>query len=157
MAQAVNREVLGAWLVKCNPALWDLRAFLDSDEPRITSWAVQRNYRSDLMEPGDRIVFWVSGSGRHGLRRGVWGVGVVTAHAEDWVDAERGFWLEEGPRRAVHGRVAVDIALWDEPVSVDDLRARGLVDLEVQKMPQGANPSWVTRDQLAIIDELAPR
>ena len=28
MAHAINRSNLGAWLLKCNPALWDLAAFL---------------------------------------------------------------------------------------------------------------------------------
>jgi hypothetical protein len=50
----------------------------------------------------------------------------------------------------------VDIPLFDEPVTAADLRARGVVDLEVLRMPQGANPSWVSTDQLAAIDELLP-
>lgn len=154
MAPAVSRDTLGAWLLKCNPALWDLRAFLDSGQPRLTSWAVQRNYRSDLMQPGDRVLFWVSGDGRGGLVRGLWGAGTVTAEAEDWVDGERGLWLAEEPRRAVRGRVEVDIAIWDQPVPAAELRAGGIGDLEVLRMPFGANPSWVSRAQLRAIEEL---
>ena len=41
--------------------------------------------------------------------------------------------------------------LFDEPVTVTDLRARGITDLEVQKIPQGANPSWLTVAQLAAV------
>jgi hypothetical protein len=41
-------------------------------------------------------------------------------------------------------------------VTAADLRARGVGDLEVLKMPQGANPSWVSTDQLAAVDELLP-
>jgi len=41
-------------------------------------------------------------------------------------------------------------------VTVTDLRARGITDLEVQKIPQGANPSWLTKPQLAALDELLP-
>ncbi len=156
MAQAVGRANLGAWLLKCNPHLWDLRAFIASGESRITSWAVQRNYRSDLMARADRVLFWVSGSGSSGLARGIWGAGHVVAPAEDWNDDEPGFWIHDQPRRAVRGRVPVDIALFDEPVTVTDLRARGITDLEVQKIPQGANPSWLTKPQLAALDELLP-
>jgi len=153
VAYAVSRSNLGAWLLKCNPALWDLSAFLRSGEP-ITSWAVQRNYRAAMMAPGDRVLFWVSGDGRGGLARGIWGSGHVIAPAEDWVDAERGFWHDDQSRRAVQARIQVDIPLFDEPVTAADLRARGVVDLEVLRMPQGANPSWVSVDQLAAVNEL---
>jgi predicted RNA-binding protein with PUA-like domain len=153
VANAVSRSNLGAWLLKCNPALWDLAAFLRSGEP-ITSWAVQRNYRAAMMAPGDRVLFWVSGDGRDGLPRGIWGAGHVVAPAEDWVDAERGFWHDDQSRRAVRARIQVDIPLFDEPVTAADLRAHGVVDLEVLRMPQGANPSWVSTDQLAAINEL---
>ncbi len=154
---AVRRSDLGAWLLKANPALWDLAGFLASGESRLRSWAVQPNYRSALMRTGDRVLFWVSGDGRSGFARGIWGAGHVEAEAEDWVDAEPGFWRHEAHRQAVRARVQVDLGLLDEPVTATELRARGVVDLEVQRMPQGANPSWVSRAQLEIIDELITR
>ena len=153
---AITRDNLGAWLLKCNPALWDLPGFLASGEPSIQSWAVQRNYRAAMMAPGDRVLFWVSGDGRYGVPRGIWGAGRVVAPAEDWVDAEHGYWRDEESRRAVRARIRVDIPLLREPVTVADLRAHGVLDLEVQRIPQGANPSWVSADQLAIIDDLLP-
>ena len=114
-------------------------------------------YRAALMTPGDRVLFRVSGDGRSGLARGVWGDGHVVAPAEEWLDAEPGFWQDEGARRAVRARVRIDIGLLSEPVTAEELRARGLTDLEVLRMPQGANPSWVSQAQLAILDELLPR
>lgn len=150
----VRRDNLGAWLLKCNPAFWDLQSFLDSGEARITSWAVQRNYRAALMRPGDRVLFWVSGPGRGGLVRGLWGDGTIRAEAEDWLDDERGRWLADEPRRAVRARVEVDIGLWDAPVPVTELRLHGLDDLEVLRMPYGSNPSWVSRPQLRAVGEL---
>jgi len=153
VANAVSRSNLGAWLLKCNPALWDLAAFIRSGD-RIRSWAVQRNYRAAMMAPGDRVLFWVSGDGRGGLPRGIWGAGHVVAPAEDWVDAEHGFWRDDQSRRGVRARIQVDIPLFSEPVTAAVLRARGVVDLEVQRMPQGANPSWVAKGQLTVLDEL---
>jgi len=152
--QAIDRDNLGAWLLKANPALWDLSGFLRAGENRITSWAVRPGYRSRLMAPGDRVLFWVSGDGSSGLARGVWGDGQVVAPAEDWVDAERGPWRDDSARAAVRARVQVDITFLEEPVTADELRARGLADLEVLRMPQGANPSWLSRAQLAVLDEL---
>ena len=156
MAHAIDRDNLGAWLLKANPALWDLSGFLKAGDNRIRSWAVRPGYRSRLMAPGDRVLFWVSGDGRSGLARGIWGDGEVVAPAEDWVDAERGFWRDDGARAAVRARVQVSITFLDEPLTAEELRARGMTDLEVLRMPQGANPSWVSHDQLEVVDELLP-
>jgi hypothetical protein len=153
---AVTRDQLGAWLLKCNPALWDLRGFLDSGEERLTSWAVQPNYRSDLMAAGDRALFWVSGDGRQGLFRGIWGAGHLVAEAEDWVDGERGFWVDEGGRHAVRRRIRIDVPFLAEPVAAADLRAHGIIDLEVQRQPFMGNPSWVSRPQLERLNDLLP-
>ena len=156
MRPAVDRAELGAWLLKANPAVWDLRGFLDAGERRLTSWAVRPGYRSALMRPGDRVLFWVSGDGRSGFPRGVWGLGAVLAPAEPWHDAERGFWTDEGSRQGVRARVEVDIRLLDEPVTAVELRAAGVDDLEVQRQPFAANPSWVSTAQLARLADLLP-
>jgi EVE domain len=153
VAQAIDRDNLGAWLLKANPALWDVSGFLTAGN-RIRSWAVQPGYRSRLMSTGDRVLFWVSGDGRSGLARGIWGDGQVEAPAEDWVDAEPGHWRDDSARASVRARVRVSITFLDEPVTTEELRARGLTDLEVLRIPQGANPSWVSQAQLAIVDEL---
>lgn len=59
---------------------WDLRRFLDAGNDYLSSWSVVYNYRTDLMEPGDLVIFWVSGSRTGRLARGVWGVGYVTGY-----------------------------------------------------------------------------
>lgn len=156
MARTVSREQLGAWLLKANPAVWDLGGFLDAGERRLTSWAVQPGYRSALMRPGDRVLFWVSGDGRSGFARGVWGLGTVAAPAEPWQDAERGFWTDEGSRHGVRARVEVDIALLEDPLPAAELRAAGIDDLEVQRQPFGANPSFVSTAQLERLADLLP-
>ena len=156
MARTVDRDRLGAWLLKANPAVWDLRGFLDSGERRLTSWAVQPGYRSALMRPGDRVLFWVSGDGRSGFARGVWGLGTVIAPAEPWQDAEPGFWTDQGSRHGVRARVEVDIALLADPVPATELRAAGIGDLEVQRQPFGANPSFVSAAQLEQLSDLLP-
>ena len=156
MAQAVTRETLGAWLLKANPAVWDVRRFLADGHTRLTSWSVQPGYRSRLMRPGDRVVLWLSGPGTHGLVRGVWGLGHVVGEAEAWQDAEPGWWLDDAARQALRARVGVDVPLLQEPLPAAELRAAGLADLEVQRMPQMANPSWVSRPQLQVLTGLLP-
>lgn len=104
MGQAVTRETLGAWLLKANPGVWDVRRFLADGHRSITSWSVQHGYRSALVRPGDKVVFWLSGPGKGGLVRGVWGLGHVVAQAEAWQDAEPGWWLDDAARQALRAR-----------------------------------------------------
>jgi len=156
MARAVDRSELGAWLLKCNPTAWDLRGFLDSGERRVTSWSVQPSYRSALMTPGDRVLFWVSGDGRQGFARGVWGLGHIAAEAETWSEGDRGFWRAADGHHGIRARVEVDIALLEQPVSDLELRGAGIDDLEVQRQPFAGNPSWVSTPQLRALEDLLP-
>ncbi|WP_114559563.1 EVE domain-containing protein [Desertihabitans aurantiacus] len=154
MSRSVDRSVLGAWLLKANPVVWDLRAFLATGERRLTSWSVRPGYRADLMAAGDRALFWLSGDGRDGLVRGIWADGRVTGPAEPWVEEEVGHWRRPEDAARVRCRVPVDLELFDAPVAHAELRAVGVNDLEVQRQPFGPNPSWVSRDQLTRIELL---
>jgi predicted RNA-binding protein with PUA-like domain len=152
----VDRAQLGAWLLKCNPAVWDLQGFRASGEDRVTSWSVQPNYRSALMRAGDRVLFWVSGDGRQGFARGLWGLGHVLAEAETWSEADRGFWRSADGHHGIRARVEVDIALLDQPVTDAELRAAGISDLEVQRQPFAGNPSWLSTEQVGACEALLP-
>ena len=156
MTRTVDRDQLGAWVLKCNPAVWDLGAFVASGEQRLTSWSVQPGYRSALMAAGDRVVFWVSGDGRQGFARGVWGLGHVLAEAEAWSEGTQGFWRAADGHHGIRARIEVDIALLDEGVADAELRSAGVTDLEVQRQPFAANPSWVSADQLTALSDLLP-
>lgn len=153
---SVGRADLGAWLLKCSPTAWDLPGFWASGGRRLTSWSVRPGYRSALMRPDDRVLWWVSGDGRSGFARGVWGLGRVVAEAEPWSEDSRGFWQAADGHHQVRARVEVDVALLDEPVTDAELRAAGVRDLEVQRQPFAANPSWVTREQLVAVEDLLP-
>jgi hypothetical protein len=136
---AVTREALGAWLLRCNPSLSDLAARFRTPA---RSWCVADNYRSRLMAPGDPVLLWVSGQHRRFVR-GIWAAGPVTEPAH--------------PTDTSGLRVGVELRLAPEPLVTDaELRAAGVDDLEVQRMPQGSNPSWVSADQLARVVALCP-
>lgn len=154
--RAVERERLGAWVLKCNPALWDLRALLDSGERRLTSWAVHPSYRTRLVAPGDKVLFWVSGDGRDGLGRGVWGLGHAVAEVEPWAESTQGFWRTASDAHTVRERVEIDVALLEDPVEDAELRAAGIDGLEVQRQPFMANPSFVSDEQLDTMLPLLP-
>lgn len=133
---AVTHEHLGAWLLRCNPALTDLRTRFSTPA---RAWCVTDNYRSRLMGRGDTVLLWVSGQDRR-YPRGIWGRGLITAPAE---------WAGSGLQ------VGLDLGMGDEPLVTDaELRASGIDDLEVQRMPQGSNPSWVSRERLHQIESM---
>lgn len=155
MSGTPTRETLGAWLLKANPRVWDLPGFLASPDPCLRSWAVRPGSRAALMRPGDVVLLWLSGDGGSGFARGIWGVGRVTHPAEPWHDAEPGFWVDHQAREAVRARVRVEVPLLSEPVTAAELRSHG-IRLEVQRMPAGPNPSWVSRDDLERLADLLP-
>jgi len=103
------------------------------------SWCVADNYRTRLVRPGQKVLFWVSAH----PRRGFWGAGEVTGDIT--VDDGR-----------LH--VPVRIPLFDEPLTAVELRSVGGLDsMEVFRSPQQANPSWVSRAELALIERLLTR
>ncbi|TFV59522.1 hypothetical protein E4P42_08060 [Mycobacterium sp. PS03-16] len=124
-------------MIKCNPHVTSLTPMVVAGAAH-RSWCVADNYRSRLLRPGDRVLFWVSAH----PQRGIWGAGRLTGRAE-WDDGRL--------------RVPVDIPLFGRPVTAAALIATGsLASLEVFRSPQQANPSWVDVDEIGLIDPLLP-
>jgi len=141
MAPTITGDNLGAWLVKGNPETSsDLPSWIQVGGTVVRSWCVVPGYRAEMMAAGDRVILWVSGNGRR-VARGIWGMGHVTGPVE-----------EMGPKPSV----PLHLPLLDQPVPAHDLVAAGITDLEVQRMPQGSNPSWASRHQLARLMPLVP-
>lgn len=133
--RAITEDNLGAWVIKCDPHVHPhLRQILLGHEPHVVDrWCVADNYRSRMMQPGDRAIFWVSADGGT-MTRGIRGVGWVTGEA--------------------HGEVQLHLPLLADVVSDEELRAGGVDDLEVQRLAVGSNPSWVSKVQLRDIEKL---
>jgi len=101
-------------------------------------WCVADNYRSRLIQPGQRVLFWVSAH----PQRGFWGAGRITGDPTD----------EDG---RLH--VPVRMPLFTQPLVAADLLAiPGLRRMEVFRSPQQSNPSWVSTAELTLIDPLLP-
>jgi hypothetical protein len=130
---------LGAWLLKGNADHTDLLERVRR-APRIGTWCVQPGYRARLMDAGQRVVFWASGS-RGALPYGVWGCGQLTGRVV--LDAGTGKW--QAP-------LDLTIEAPERWVPRDRLRADpDLRDAEVFRQPQASNPSYLTVSQFAAL------
>jgi hypothetical protein len=153
--RTVTLDNLGAWLIKCNPEVWDFAAFLRGEMGDIRSWSVNPSYRTDLMEQGQPILFWVTGrDGKH-PEPGLWGAGIVAGRVQrDDPDDDPDLWLDRDKRRRAEFFVPVDLQIWDEPVPRRVLQADPrLAGMEIFRQPQMGNPLVVTIEQLAALTE----
>lgn len=133
----VTPETLGAWVIKCNPRRTPVDAMRAAGRAR-PHWCVAANYRTRLMRADQRVLLWVT---TH-RDRGIWGCGRLLGDPV----AEDGRW-----------HVPVDIPLLRRPVPAAELsRLPGLRSMEVFRAPQQANPSWVNREEWALIDAVLP-
>lgn len=136
-SRPVTELTLGAWVIKCNPRLTAIEPMVAAGRAK-TTWCIADNYRSRLIEPDQRVLFWVSGH----PRRGFWGAGRITG--EPYADDD-----------GLH--VATDIGLFDAPVTAQELASvAALRAMEVFRSPQQANPSWISRTELEVLDRLLP-
>src|SRR5699024_9061308 len=69
----------GAWVLTCNPRVFDPRTMIESEYTE-GAWTVNPRAasRTSLMEPGQRVLMWLS-NGSEEFGRGVWGAGTLTA------------------------------------------------------------------------------
>ena len=164
MAKIVDDESFGAWVLKCNPAVFDLAEFLSLGHTQVGSWTVKESYRTQIMRTGQPVVFWVSGS-RDGdpIFRGVWGIGRLTSGAEydDGMfieDAEKSPWRDLYRATQAGLGVEVDIALMEDPLPADEFESVPvLASSEVVRAPQLSNPAYLDKTEfdalLALVGE----
>jgi hypothetical protein len=130
--RVLSTATLGAWLLKASGAAPSTREHVRSGFAHAQTWCVRPTYRTDLVEAGQPVLLWVSGS-EPGLPAGIHAHGRTTGPARDGVVP-----LVLDP---LH-----DPLLRSELVEHPDLAG-----LEVLRMPAGSNPSYVTPEQLAVL------
>ncbi|MGA9873332.1 MAG: hypothetical protein WBQ44_19605 [Rhodococcus sp. (in: high G+C Gram-positive bacteria)] len=135
-SHAITPDVLGAWVIKCNPNRTDLAPMIAARRAN-ERWCVASNYRTRLMAPGQPVLFWVSAH----RERGLWGAGHLIG----------------APERGPQWKIATDIVLFDEPIVASRIRCvPALSTLEVFRSPQQSNPSWVTCTEWEALQALLP-
>lgn len=149
-ARKVTESALGAWVFTVNGARWDSVVEIASRTGGLTTRCVASNYRKDVMAAGQRVLLWVSGPAAGRRPRGIGGLGWITGPSEIDPEGDSGepSWLAHTDIRLLADA---------ERIRATDLREiPGLAALEVLRLPQASNPSWSTRDELALIAPLLP-
>ena len=155
----VAGKPLGAWVLKCNPKVYDLAAYKSSGETWVDDWTVADNYRSALMDEGQPVVLWMTGSSKTSPP-GIWGVGWVTAPSEwsAWLspeDLEGGFWVDEDKAMAARYFAHVDIDLFDDPIPRSIIANHPTLSRsEIFTAPQVSNPSVLTIEEFEAIQDI---
>jgi hypothetical protein len=141
----------GAWMIKCNPEVWDIEGFMADGRVDIEGWRVQRNYRVGLMEAGDPCYLWVSGS-RRAVPPGVWGKGTIAGDAGVGDGDE--YWFDETEGRAKK-YIPLELRIVPRPALKSDLvRDARFASAEVIRVAQAGNPLFVTEGEVGAIEDL---
>lgn len=159
MAGKVSRENLGGWLLKCNPKVYDVVGARAAGE-EIDSWSVSDNYRTELMEPGDRIILWMTGSEGAKPQPGIWAVGHVVGIPEWSVgiaadEEDANFWIDVDKGLTIQQFAPVSLDFLDVPVprsSVQSVDALG--SMEVFTQSQMSNPVYISTSEMASLEKL---
>ena len=133
--RAVTEQTLGAWLVKGNRGVSSVDELVHTGFASVVGWCVRPGYRSDLVGPGQPVLFWVSGGDRS-HPSGIYGQGRVRGQPHPEPDGTKLV-------------LPLDLEPLTQPVPRSELLQHPVLrELEVLRMAAGSNPSFLTRDQL---------
>ena len=156
VARLADGTPVGAWLLKANPAVWDIGAFLDSGAD-VDRWRLARSYRTDLLARGQPVVLWVT-RGDPDREPGVWGVGAVSGEVSDDVgEPDDPLWRDLGAQREVRPYVEVRLRVLRAPVRATELRVHpALVGMELFRAPRMGSPVALTPVEWGAMARLLP-
>lgn len=155
----VERSEVGAWVVKGDPSVWDYFGALEASTERPlerhafpSTWTLGRTSRNKLIEEGDLIALWITGSDRPGIHE----VGWVTSTAYEVRGMGEEFAVDR--ERAAAARWAVDYAavrLGADYAARPELKADPVLrGCEHFRAPQMSNPTYLTVDEAAALARL---
>jgi hypothetical protein len=157
-SRAVTEQNLGAWVIKCDPEAWDLELFIEDGNRVIEDWRVVRNYRSRMMRSGHKVLLWQTDSDPEwrGFRGAGWIIGGVEDFPTASVLADDSYWIDREILSRSELRAPMNLEVWDYPISEAEMLEKQpeLAAIEVVKMRQCSNPSWLSREQLAMLQDL---
>ncbi len=151
--QTVTTADLGAWVLTANPRVWDLQRWINEGGQGHDDWTVARNYRSQMMEPGQPVLLWIGGSDP-GCPAGFRAAGTVTGPCAP-ASAQSAFWIDRKAKARADFVARVDLHLLPALVPKHAVQHhRVLRDMEVLRSPFASNPSHLTLEQMAALQPL---
>lgn len=151
----VTANTLGAWLIKGSRDVYPVDKLIRDRFSRVAGWSLRETYRTDLIRPGQPVLFWISGASKT-HPPGIYAEGYTTGRATaDVADDE---WLDPTERGQGKLFMPVELRPLSPAVLRDDLRQHpSLSKIEVLKMPAGSNPSFVTPADLTALRSAWPQ
>ena len=140
--RAITRESLGAWVLKGSPLVQPMGELVRTGFARVTGRCVAPTYRTDLVEAGQAVLFWISG-GDLSTPPGIYAQGRTTGRVE-------------------HDGTALVMPVELGPVSPPILRAEivqhpSLARIEVVRMAAGSNPSFLSHQHVRALQNTWPQ
>lgn len=155
-SRAITATTLGAWLIKARGGVDPVEQLIRDRFSAVNGRCVRATYRTDLIEPGQPVLFWISGSSTvHPA--GIYAEGHTTGRATTTEVAD-----DEGVERAGRGRPTLFMPMTLRPLATPVLRSEllghpSLSQIEVLKMAAGSNPSFVTSEDVRALRSAWPQ
>lgn len=156
IATLADGSAVGAWMLKANPAIWDIGAALEQ-RLSVDWWRLARSYRADLVHPGHRCILWIT-RGDKRVASGIWGFGTVTGEPiEAPGDPMDPLWVDERAREQIRPRIPVELRILEAPIEREQIREDPrLAGLEILRVPRIGNPAAVSPAEWEAIRTLVP-
>jgi hypothetical protein len=152
---AVTAKTLGAWLIKGSRDVYPVDKLIRSRFSTVDGWSLRGTYRTDLIRPGQPVLFWISGASKT-HPAGLYAEGHTTGRATTEVADDE--WVDPAERGQPKLFMPVELRPLSAPVLRSDLLQHpSLSQIEVLKMAAGSNPSFVTPADLATLRSAWPQ
>jgi hypothetical protein len=159
-ARVLTHELIGCWVVKANPQTWDYFGHREDEGVRPgtvhrSGWTVSRNYRAEMMAPGDLIVLWVTGRNDPGIYE----IGRVTGTVYEVDGMNPDYAIDRAKAKQTTLAVPFRATPLRTPVPrTDILDDPVLSSCEQIRMPRVSNPTYLTVHEVeALGDHLEGR
>lgn len=141
---------IAAWMVKGNPAVFDVGTSIAEMGPDDSwRWSLANTYRNGLMDSGHLCFLWVTQNDNPDLVSGIWVVCEVTGPAYAAAGSTSLLWKDAEKQKERKAYVPLKANSLLRPITRAELLAHPVLrDLEVLKAQQMGNPQIITPEQL---------
>lgn len=147
MPTTKDGQPIGAWVLKARLADYDAHGAFEYFGV-IDAWAVQSNYRADLLAAGQPVVLYIGQDRARSCEPGIWGVGTITGPAHASRAGQDGFWRDPLEMRRHRRFVSVEIHQLVTPVLCQELEADPVLrECELLRSPRMGNPGVLRPDE----------